>query len=199
MSAADMFSISFLIVLMVVAFIIVFKPLCTVFILDAFADGISGIRTWVYRTKIAFFEPDAISTRNIHIDNGLINSPRKGYSFAGCPHQIIVKNLINNTISIHFSDWDEPNRWYYYPSVSFCTGRMSGRLKYVIVKYQDIRRRGQFFRLGCDATDWPKYFTSTVLAHLEALKFRQHRRSHHPTLVSRIFKHYGEQIFQDME
>jgi hypothetical protein len=142
--------------------------------------------------------PTGTLIRFVPIDASLVNTPKNGWSFANCPNCVWLRWRLHNCLEIEVGSFQESCTWYCYPCMDFCIGKSSGRIKKIIVKYQYIRNRGQWFRTACGETDWAKYFTSVTLAHIEILKFSQRKRSHHPTLVSRIFKQYGENFFQEV-
>ena len=157
------------------------------------------VKTFVYDLHHkAFGEPANLHIRFVPIDADAVNAPKNGWSFADCPASVWVRRKFNNTLELEVGNFEEKCVWYCYPSVDFFVGKKTGRVKKLIVKYRHIRSRGQWFRHSCGTTDWPKYFTSVVMAHLEVLKFSQRKRSHHPTLIGRIFKSYGENFFQEV-
>lgn len=153
---------------------------------------------WALHLKV-FGEPANINVRMVPIDAGSVNPEKNGWSYADCPASVWVRRKVNNTTEIEVGTFEEPYTWYCYPCMDFCIGKHSGRIKKIIVKQRYIRGRGQWFRHSCGQTEWPKYFTSVVMAHIEVLKFTQRIRSHHPTLIARIFKQYGENFFQEVQ
>lgn len=157
------------------------------------------IKGWFYNLHEAVFGPvPTANIRPVPIDAAVVNSPKNGYTYADCPGSVWVRCKVNFTLDVEVGGFQEKCMWYCWPGVEFHVGKQTGRIKRVIVKYRYLRNRGQFFRNACGETEWPKYFTSVVLAHIEVLKFSQRNRSHHPTLIGRIFKHYGENLFQDV-
>jgi len=155
------------------------------------------IRELCYRTHGGLFQVENVGVRPVPIDSSLVNAPKNGWCFAGCPATVWVRRKIDNTTELEFGDFDERCMWYCWPGVDFYAGKKSGRIKLILVKHDYVRNRGQWFRKTCGPTEWPKYFTSVVLAHIEVFKFSQQVRSHNPTLISRICKQYGENFFQE--
>jgi hypothetical protein len=158
------------------------------------------IKSFVYSIFEAWRVPAAVvSAHTVNVDTTLVNPVKNGVQYQDCPLVVYVTRRVNRTVEIEFGGLNFENGiWYSFPSVSFYVGSRTGRIKEIWLDYAWVNTRGNWFRNACGTTDWPKYYTSVVLAHLEVLKFNQRRRSHHPTVISRVFKQYGEQIFGHM-
>ncbi len=150
-----------------------------------------------YQLRDAMFGrvPD-VSVRTIPINGAMLNDKR--VVIADCPANVVVRRKSNRTLSIVTGTFGEKCYWMHWPCISFQVGIQTGRVRSLIVRYDKIRKLGSFFRHGCPDTEWKKYLTSVVTAHVEVLKFSQRRKCRHPALISRIFKHYGDQIFDEV-
>ena len=88
-----------------------------------------------------------------------------------------------------------PMVWYHWPCVEIGVSRFGKFVKRIKVKRRAILERGKKVRKSeCEPA---KYVNSVVLAHLEVLKFSLPAdECYHATLVSKIFRNYGEGIFK---
>lgn len=138
--------------------------------------------------------PEYISVQNIWINQALVIDK---VLIQGCPPSITIYKNNNRTIEVCMNLLGEPCYWHNMSCISFKIGMSTGRIHAVYVRYEMIRKFGANLRIGFGNTDWEKYFSSVVMAHIEVLKFSQWKKNRHPILISKIFKVYAEDIFQE--
>jgi hypothetical protein len=152
---------------------------------------------WIEFWMNNVFLPTIVSIYYVNIDQEMVNPERAGFRYTHCPHVITVKKRLDGRLWVDFGDpIFETVRWYKYPCVTFRVGSSSGFIKTAIIDYKVIHTKGKFFCHTCANPEWTKYMSSVVQAHIEVLKFGMSRRSRYPQLTGRIFKHYGDSIFQ---
>jgi hypothetical protein len=136
-----------------------------------------------------------VSIYYVNIDSAVINHNN---NIPGCPLTLLIERRNDNTLKILVDVHPESSRWLRFNTMKIQIGRNTGRIKSIIVHYRRIRERGIWLRLGCEATEWRSYLGSVVTAHIEVAKFHSSKLSRQPILISRIFKHYSDPIFQEV-
>jgi hypothetical protein len=141
--------------------------------------------------EIAKFNERILVTKSINLNTELLAAGCNSLKF---PNNIKVHRLVGGQIESVIASPNELFTWQHYQGISFAVALSSGEIERVRIDADYLAERGQWIRNG-GQTEWPKYYNSIVMAHLEVLKYAQKKKSRQLSAVHRIFRHYGEEIF----
>jgi hypothetical protein len=132
-----------------------------------------------------------INTKVINLNKELLAAGCNALKF---PNTLRINRLSGDKIDIIIKSPEELFYWDHYQGMSFAIGLMSGEVERIRLDTSYLSDRGHWIRNG-GQTEWPKYYNSIVMAHVEVLKYAQKKKNRQLSAVHRIFRHYGEEVF----
>jgi hypothetical protein len=140
---------------------------------------------------MAKYSDSIINTKSINLNKEMLAAGCNALTF---PNALKVHRLRGDKIDIVIKPPEELFYWDHYQGISFAIGLTSGEVERVRLDTSYLSDRGHWIRNG-GQTEWPKYYNSIVMAHIEVLKYSQKKKCRQLSAVHRIFRHYGEEIF----
>jgi len=140
--------------------------------------------------SLALYKDMLINTKSINLNPELLA--------AGCdqlvfPNNIRVHKFREGIYDIEIKRSGKLFNWHNFQGLSFAITISTGEIERIRIDTGYVWGRGAWLRNGSQ-TEWPKYYNSVVMAHIEVLKFSG-QKTRQLSVVHRIFKHYGQDIF----
>lgn len=132
-----------------------------------------------------FYKPKLISQQIIPIQELEIHT------------DIWIAKRSNGTLCVNFWNLSQPCRWVKIGCVSFYIGKITGIIKDICIDYPVLKSNGSVFRKNQE-TDWTKYYTSIILAHIEVLKFSYPWYNGYNKNIIDLIKKHGDKIFSSI-
>lgn len=137
------------------------------------------------------YSESVIGTKAINLNKEMLAAGCNALKF---PNTLRINRLRGDKVDIIIKPpAEELFYWDNYQGISFAIGLHSGDVERVRLDISYLSDRGQWIRNG-GQTEWPKYYNSIIMAHLEVLKYAQKKKCRQLSAVHRIFRHYGEEI-----
>lgn len=143
------------------------------------------------RFEMASYGEIVINTKSINLNKEMLAAGCNALKF---PNTLKINRLVGDKIDIVIKPIDEMFYWDHYQGISFAIGLTTGEVERIRLDTAYLNDRGHWIRNG-GQTEWPKYYNSIVMAHIEVLKYAQRKKCRQLSAVHRIFRHYGEEIF----
>lgn len=141
--------------------------------------------------NMAKYSESIINTKSINLNKEMLAAGCNALKF---PNALKINRLRGDKIDIIIKPPEELFYWDHYQGISFAIGLASGEVERIRLDTAYLSDRGHWIRNG-GQTEWPKYYNSIVMAHVEVLKYSQKKKCRQIAAVHRIFRHYGEEIF----